>query len=370
MDWVDLLLKFSSELLVIGLAVAVCGLNIFFFSKGKVPSDGSHAFAFVNMHSGLNAQLYAKQTSISTIVVSQNSLISEAQADDFLGSSGSDGQPADTSTDDSIDSSQPYFQISNPDTVKDLIAKQIKIYQTQPGDTLQSIASANNISIQTIIWANNLPNTTIKPGWQLLILPVNGVLVIPDTNTTLPDIVRKYFGNDYKDSTKLQADMQSIMSYNVMQNEEDIFPGQPIIVPGGTVPPPPPPTTKPTPRSSSGKSTGSGGSAYQGQIDEGGHLFPWGYCTWYLATKVSIPWGGNANQWLYNARVDGVATGSQPVRGAVVVMNISRYGHVAYVEHVGDGGFTVSEMNYSAFGRVDTRWILDSDPLIRGFIYP
>jgi surface antigen len=53
------------------------------------------------------------------------------------------------------------------------------------------------------------------------------------------------------------------------------------------------------------------------------------------------------------------------------VTNESRkYGHVALVVSVDDDGFTVSEMNYEHFGRVDTRFIPSGSRFVKGFIYP
>ena len=40
------------------------------------------------------------------------------------------------------------------------------------------------------------------------------------------------------------------------------------------------------------------------------HTFYWGNCTWYVAQYKNVNWGGNANQWLTNARAKGHATGS------------------------------------------------------------
>jgi len=63
-----------------------------------------------------------------------------------------------------------------------------------------------------------------------------------------------------------------------------------------------------------------------------------------------------------------------PMVGAIMVQGISwasPVGHVAYVESVnGDGSFTVSEMNYGGWGRVDYRTIKSTAGLdLLGFIY-
>ena len=101
----------------------------------------------------------------------------------------------------------------------------------------------------------------------------------------------------------------------------------------------------------------------------GGH-FSWGWCTWYVSTKRYVPWMGNAIEWFSNAHAMGFPEGQTPKVGAIMVTRESGYGHVAYVESVdGDGGFTVSEMNYKGFGVVDQRHFNSNPSFLVGFIY-
>ncbi len=72
------------------------------------------------------------------------------------------------------------------------------------------------------------------------------------------------------------------------------------------------------------------------------HQFPWGWCTWYVAKRRYIPWGGNAKDWMRNAAAAGFPTASDkaPVPGSIMCwggLNVAdgrRYGHVALVERV------------------------------------
>jgi len=96
----------------------------------------------------------------------------------------------------------------------------------------------------------------------------------------------------------------------------------------------------------------------------------YGYCTWYVATVKNVPsFWGNAGQWLYSATNSGYATGQEPANGAIIVTNESGWGHVGIVESVGNGTITISEMNYSGWGVVNTREINIGNPVIQGFIY-
>ncbi len=99
--------------------------------------------------------------------------------------------------------------------------------------------------------------------------------------------------------------------------------------------------------------------------------FPFGQCTYYVATRRNVSWSGNAWEWFGNAKAVGMASGNQPKAGAVMVTWESAIGHVAYVESVNaNGTFTVSEMNYGGYwGRVNTRTIRVSDVPLIGFIY-
>jgi len=98
--------------------------------------------------------------------------------------------------------------------------------------------------------------------------------------------------------------------------------------------------------------------------------YPYGYCTYYVATKRAVPSSmGNAKNWLGSARANGMGTGSSPAVGAIVVTNESWWGHVAYVEDVSDGYITVSEMNYNGWGVVNRRTLPASSGVIRGYIY-
>ncbi len=105
--------------------------------------------------------------------------------------------------------------------------------------------------------------------------------------------------------------------------------------------------------------------------------FDYGYCTWWVAQKRSIPWRGNAYLWWWNARPFGFAEGSTPRAGAVMVMGISGtspQGHVAYVESVNpNGSFVVSEMNWwgvpgGGWNRLDYRTVTSMLGVL-GFIY-
>ena len=97
----------------------------------------------------------------------------------------------------------------------------------------------------------------------------------------------------------------------------------------------------------------------------GPDTFPYGQCTYYVASRRDVTWGGNAWAWFENA--NGLRPeGHVPVTGAIVVFHDGWFGHVAYVESVDpDNSFVISEMNFWAngggWGRVDRRTIAGDD---------
>ncbi len=245
----------------------------------------------------------------------------------------------------------------------------VKIYTVESGDTVSGIAAQNNITVNTILWANDLDNVDqIKPGDQLFILPVAGLSYAVKSGDTLDSI-----------ATTFKAEKDKIIAFNQLPANGEIEAGNVIIIPGGQ---------KDVPTSSGAASgntfqrrqyaTSAGGvsadisSGFRKLAGKGGtgHRFPYGYCTWYVAQKRYVPWGGNAGTWLYNARASSYKTGRAPVAGAIMVTTENRYyGHVALVERVNGDSITVSEMNYAHWGKVDRRVISASSRVIKGYIY-
>ncbi len=104
---------------------------------------------------------------------------------------------------------------------KDVITE----YIVEDGDTLWSLAGKFNISIDTIRWANNLSEkSTIKPGDKLVILPVSGTVHIVKSGDTVSEIAKIYKGKT-----------QEIISFNKIANENDIYVGDILIIPGGSM---------------------------------------------------------------------------------------------------------------------------------------
>lgn len=100
---------------------------------------------------------------------------------------------------------------------------QISLYVVRPGDSLSEIAQMFGVSVNTILWANNITNRNIiKPGMTLTILPISGIRHIIKKGETLASIAKKYHG-----------DINDIALYNNISPNTVITSGTTILIPGG-----------------------------------------------------------------------------------------------------------------------------------------
>lgn len=100
-----------------------------------------------------------------------------------------------------------------------------------------------------------------------------------------------------------------------------------------------------------------------------GNHFPYGQCTWYVATKRNVPWNGNAGDWYANSQKFGRKVGNIPKQGAILVTREGPVGHVAYVEKVISSQILITEMNNPFWGRVTTRQLNPQSLPVIGYIY-
>jgi len=99
-------------------------------------------------------------------------------------------------------------------------------YVVRSGDALSSIAAKYDISLDTILWANDLSSKSIiKIGQKLIILPVSGVVYHIKNGDTLSEIAKIYKG-----------DSSEIIAFNELSSEGDIFIGDILVIPNGTMP--------------------------------------------------------------------------------------------------------------------------------------
>ncbi len=243
------------------------------------------------------------------------------------------------------------------------------IYTVGDGENLQALAAKFGISESAIRWSNygalKRTDVDVTKGEQLVIPPVDGIVVTVQDGDTAATLAAKY-----------QVDPQTIVNFNYLRNPNSLPVGVAIVIPGGHGPdfekPAPPPPAPIRTSYASTRSSGSGYSVTTGGPSAGGYgnRFAYGYCTWYVASRIPVPWLGNAWEWFGQAQAYGWPTGQSPRAGAIMVTWESGYGHVAFVERVNpDGSWVVSEMNFVAWGVVDQRTIYPGRVPLIGFIY-
>jgi surface antigen len=250
---------------------------------------------------------------------------------------------------------------SDPDSEGDVI-----LYTVQMGDTLSTIAAKHSVTTATLFWANEIEDVDdIKPGDTIFILPESGVKHKIKSGETIEKIAKEY-----------KVEEKEIIAYNTLPANGELTVDTEIFIPGAqkAIPQPEPdPIFSPRDYVATGTGSTNLGSSVVKNTSKSrrpGNSFPYGYCTYYVANKRPVAWRGNAGAWLYNARASGYSTGKKPQVGAIVVTTEdARYGHVAYVEAVGDGTITISEMNYKGWGVVNTRTLSQNARVIRGYIY-
>lgn len=215
------------------------------------------------------------------------------------------------------------------------------VYVYAKGDTLASVAGRFGVTVEQLRWSNPFTFArAAKPGDHLTVPPVPGVVITVQAGDDLADIARVFHLNP-----------TAISDFNYLHGA--VTPGTQLILPGATQPD----LTLPLVHGMSGVAAVT-------------DHFPYGQCTWYVASRRPVPWNGDAGDWFAAAQNLGWPTGQIPQVGAIMVTWESWYGHVAYVERVNpDGSWVVSEMNYAGWGEVDQRTIKPGSLPLIGFIY-
>ena len=106
------------------------------------------------------------------------------------------------------------------------IRKEIIEYEVQPNDTFNSIAQNFDISLDTLLLANDLTKSSkIKTGQKLIILPVSGLVHIVKSGDTLSEIAKTY-----------KANVDDIIEINELSDENDIYIADILVIPNGVMP--------------------------------------------------------------------------------------------------------------------------------------
>src|SRR5215212_2687837 len=101
--------------------------------------------------------------------------------------------------------------------------EQITTYRARGGDTLQRLANRHNVSLDTLMWANNLrdPNK-LYVGQELTILPVSGVLHTVAAGETVPALAERY-----------TVGLARVAEANGLVEPFGVRPGDQLLIPDG-----------------------------------------------------------------------------------------------------------------------------------------
>ncbi len=207
-------------------------------------------------------------------------------------------------------------------------------YTTVPGDTISSIASKFGVTSDSVRWSNGRTGEAIAAGTALRIPPVNGIVYTVNAGDT-PDSL----------AAKFRASKDKIIAYNDAEIKGLVV-GQRIIIPDAVQ----------VAAVSARPASVRGAFAWGISPVYGSNGYDYGYCTWYVASRISVPanWG-NANTWSYYAPGSGWTVSKRPVPGSIGQTTGPGYGHVALVEEVSEDGTMIkySDMNgLAGWGRV------------------
>lgn len=193
----------------------------------------------------------------------------------------------------------------------------VTTYIVQNGDTLGGIANRFGITQKTILSANSIANADfLKPGQEILIPPITGVLHKVTKGDTIASLAKKY-----------EVDAQDILDFNHLADASAIAVDQTLMVPGGVIPEPAP---VPQP---------SGSSGYRGRIPGSAPAIGGGKLNWPTV-------GRKINQYFRygHTGIDAECKYSNPLyaarEGTVSAVIYQRYGYGYHVMINNGGGLT------------------------------
>lgn len=101
----------------------------------------------------------------------------------------------------------------------------IIVYTVSSGETINGVAQKFDISVETIMLANELTSSKIKEGDELVILPVDGLIHLVEKDETVEKIAKKY-----------SANKDDIIDFNDLGENGNVFIGDILVVPNGKMP--------------------------------------------------------------------------------------------------------------------------------------
>ncbi|MFH1451415.1 MAG: peptidoglycan DD-metalloendopeptidase family protein [bacterium] len=116
--------------------------------------------------------------------------------------------------------------IDEPEEETVEVRQDIVEYTAIAGDDLASIAERFGISLNTLLWANDLNKSSkLKVGQSLIILPVSGVIHYVENGDMVSRLAVLY-----------KANAEEVIEFNNLPKDGSIMRGDILVIPGGTMP--------------------------------------------------------------------------------------------------------------------------------------
>ncbi len=185
----------------------------------------------------------------------------------------------------------PDFYTFQAEAVRQYRGGEIITHAVSEGETLSSIAERYGLSVDTILWENDLKETSaIKPGQELKILPIDGVRHQVRRGDTIYTVAKRY-GLDNS-----QAQMIVDYPFNEFLNDEtfELVAGQWLMIPEGVAPAAASSTTQPARQAPRAQFTPDAGSV----VAHGQFIWPasgritQGYRFYHRAIDIANQGGG------------------------------------------------------------------------------
>lgn len=216
--------RFATELLLILLVMFTAGANLLdkVNSEKTVILNRSLFFTYLKSHPELNPKLVDAYESVSLKLALTPNFPKQILA------ASKKGEPENYVASLPTLSGSALLKPNPSSSAAPQVKRDIEVYEVKSGDTIARIAAAYGVSIDTILWENNLTaKGFIRPGQELKILPVSGVKHTVKEGENISSIAKKY---DLADA----AEIEEIFAANGIEEEDGhIFPGDELIIPNG-----------------------------------------------------------------------------------------------------------------------------------------
>jgi LysM repeat protein len=123
--------------------------------------------------------------------------------------------------DDTALSSENVGSTGGAGSVDPYTSDRISLYTVHPGDTIGQIAEMYNVSVSTILWANDLKKgASLQPNQVIVILPISGIKYTVKKGDTIASVAKAY-----------RADVDEINRFNDLEDGAKLAAGTELIIP-------------------------------------------------------------------------------------------------------------------------------------------